>query len=233
MENNENTPQETKEVKKSNTLNYVALAIVIFFAGYYVLSANDTKAPSVDIADEGEQIDETPTPDGKGADAGLLSAGKYGEAGQKNLWKNTHQNFTLKALHEWEVHQIDAGPVSIVEVYHPDNASSSVTVWLQASSLDIQDINLTFDDWVVGSTQNMTDVKECEQREIGGLAMSCRTGYIGDEYWRMYFGELSEALFTGVFKPVEAGKETKLWEVVNEINFEPSESDLENAIIIP
>lgn len=231
MENIENTPDETEEVKKSNLLNYIALAIVIFFAGYYILNAGNTGDDNDDT--EVEVIDEEELPDGKGGDAGLLTAGKYGEEGELNVWKNYEGNFTLAALSDWEVHQINAGPVRIVEVYHPDNTNESVTLWLQAANMDFEDIQITFNDWVVGSTQNMTEVKECAQSDIGGLSMACRMGYIGDEYWLMYFGELNENLFTGVFKPVEESSETLLWDVIDGVNFEPSDSELEGAILIP
>lgn len=221
-----------KTEKKSNKLYYLVAIVVVFFASYYFLTAHNIGEEVAN--DESNQLtnNENKVPDGKGG-SGLVTAGRYGTAGGQNLWKNSQDLFTVQAPVAWEVHQIDAGPVSIVEIYEPNNPGDSITLWVQAVKMDFEDITLSFDDWILGSTENMTEVKECEGESLGGIVTTCRTGFIGSAHWQMYFGQINDDYYTGIYKPVAEQGSGELWSVIKTINFKPSASDIENAIIIP
>ena len=160
--------QIPEKPNKSKLYTYLGIAIVILFAIYMIFSAaNADDASELNINVPSESSEES-TPDGKGEE-GLLSAGQFGEPGELNTWRNGEGSFTAETPHEWEVHQIDAGSVSIVEMYEPSDVNYSVTLWLQDSAFGIDGISITFNEWVTGSLENMNDVKECTDREIGGL----------------------------------------------------------------
>jgi len=209
----------------------VILGITFVILGAYLMIA---RAPETDL--DVTVFDKIIIRDSSDDDASadrLMTAGKYGAAGDKNLWKMNGDFFTIEIPHEWEISQRDSGGASMITFFNPEEDEYKADIYIRSGSIYESGERFIFDDWLQVELGLIGDYEACNQKTIGGLTMACYTGEIDDQEYIVYFAELNPELYTYVRKPIEENETTPLWSTVNSINFDPSDQAVEEAYIIP
>ncbi|MCH8049193.1 hypothetical protein IH979_00595 [Patescibacteria group bacterium] len=206
---------------------------VLLLLGFLVIK----RAPETELGDfeffesTSEEIGQE---DQKRRDQLLVTAGKYGQPGKKNLWKTSGDFFTLEIPHEWEINQRDAAGSSAIIFFDPEEPDNRGIVFLQSGSYFATGERFEFDAWVLAEVADLRDSEECAENRVGGVEMICYTGQIDNEEHLYFFAKLNEELYVRVSKPIEEFRGTSpLWGAINSIDFDPSEKDLDEALIIP
>ncbi|MFH1712126.1 MAG: hypothetical protein ABH846_02735 [Patescibacteria group bacterium] len=207
------------------------LGITLIILGAFLIIK---RAPDTELGyDVFEKIITPEKTDDAASSTRLVTAGKFGEPGDQNLWKMNGDFFTIEVLHEWEIFQKDSGGASLITFFDPDKSEIKGNIFIRSGSEYGTGDRFPFEEWVSSEVQLMRDVEECDEKEIGGLEMICYTGTFDEEDYWYYFAELNPELYVYVSKPVEGYLATPLWGAITSIDFSPSDKDVEEAYIIP
>ncbi|MEK7665668.1 MAG: hypothetical protein AAB337_02195 [Patescibacteria group bacterium] len=200
-------------------LKIVVLVLVLGAVAGLAYAYLEARAPqkSADVVDEtsGAGAQETVVDDSDGQTTWVMSSG----------------DLALTTPSDWEVTQADAGGASTVSARDSASLDSgAVRVRIFVGEEFGTGETISYADWLLEKSAGLTS---CENKEIGGLSMSCFIDPYG--MVKSYFGQRQDDRFNTLFFIVINDDENNSTNraVLESLNFSPNKAQNETATVIP
>lgn len=151
---------------------------------------------------------------------------------ETSLWTTSRNHFTIEVPAEWDIQQRDAGDMSVISIFDPDEEDVVLEIHLGlTSSLDGAPISLQ--EFINTQLLEVELIKDCDETMIGDEDAECFIATFDDDVKTVYFGQVDALTYFYVAKDLEEFKATPMQEVLNTLNFNPDKHTLSEAETIP
>ncbi len=167
-----------------------------------------------------------------GGVVGYFTFMKKSEPVEMSSWKSwrTSENYlVVKIPSDWKISQADAGGLSLIHISSPNNSGTNAQ--LSISIENAADFNgenkMNFATYVSRGGSNN---RESKNISLGGLSA---VSQMENDGIMAYYADLGNNTYAGIKYSINDPEKKRLEAMITTFNFKPTQTELDNAAIIP
>lgn len=150
---------------------------------------------------------------------------------ETKAWTTSREHFAIEIPEDWEVEQSDAGGMSVITIVDPENVDTELSIRLGlTSSLDGDPVSLQ--EFINIQLLEADLIEDCDVDMLGGEEVECYIATFEEGVRDVYFGKIDALTYFYIAKDHEEKRVTSMQDVLQSIDFDPTDEVLEEAEVI-